>query len=102
MLRAMAVYFGVPTSSAGIELDFYFAGLLITKQRTSLLGPQVEMMHMFDRNQKWVDLTQVDVLTKQAAKDVRPVFAIEDDEEYKALLDAVEDEDMEYDSDRFV
>ena len=74
VVSAFAAYFGVPTSSAGIELDFYFASLLLTKQRMSMKTPLIEMMHMVDRNRKWVDLTQVSKLTIQESTAVRPNF----------------------------
>lgn len=74
VVRAFAAYFGVPTSSAGIELDFYFASLLLVKQRMSMKGPLVEMMNMVDRNQEWVDLAQVDALTPLEAKKAQPNF----------------------------
>ena len=75
---AFAAYFGVPTSSAGVELDFYFASLLLVKQRMSMKGPLVEMMHMLDRNRQWVDLTQVDKLTALQALNVQPHFSGDD------------------------
>ena len=43
---AMPAFFGIPTSSSGIELDFYFNSLLLTKQRMSMRGEVAEMLHI--------------------------------------------------------
>ena len=72
--RAMARFFGVPTSSAGIENDFYFSSLLLNKQRMSMGSELIEMTHMTDRNRDLIDLVQVNALTVAAAKLARPTF----------------------------
>ena len=59
VVKAFAAFWGVPTSSSGIELDFYFNSLLLRKQRTSIRGEVAEMVHMVDRNQALIDLPQV-------------------------------------------
>ena len=59
VVLAIPYFFGVPTSSSGIELDFYFESLLLTKRRMSMRGEVAEMLHMVDRNKSKVDLSQV-------------------------------------------
>ena len=59
VVKAFAAFWSVPTSSSGIELDFYFNSLLLRKQRTSIRGEVAEMVHMVDRNQALIDLPQV-------------------------------------------
>ena len=54
-----AAYFGIPASASGIENDFYFSSLLFSKRRTSMRGEVAEMVHMVDRNQNLIDLSQV-------------------------------------------
>ena len=78
IIRAMVAFFGVPTSSSGIELDFYFSGLLLNKQRMSMASDLIEIVHMLDRNRRLIDLVQVDVLTKASAKLARPIFCGDD------------------------
>ena len=91
VVSAFAAYFGVPTSSAGIELDFYFASLLLTKQRMSMKGPLIEMMQMIDRNRKWVDLTQVNRLTTPEAIAMHPKFV-----ELEECMASDDEEDMNH------
>ena len=57
--KAFPGYWGVPSSASGIECDFYFQSLLWTKHRTSMRGEVAEMVHMVDRNQRFIDLSQV-------------------------------------------
>lgn len=59
---AIPFFFGIPTSSSGIELDFYFNSLLLTKRRMSMRGEVAEMLHMVDRNQSKIELSQVCVV----------------------------------------
>ena len=96
-VSAMAAYFAVPTSSAGVELDFYFASLLLTKQRMSLHGPMIEMMHMIDRNQAWVDLSQVDTLTAREAIKAKPTFS--GDDHLEEEIGFVEEEEYDHAND---
>ena len=56
---AIPYFFGMPTSSSGIELDFYFNSLILTKHRMSMRGEIAEMLHMVDRDQAKIDLAQV-------------------------------------------
>lgn len=72
IVKAMAAYFGIPTSSAGVECDFYFASLLLTKHRMSMRPELVEMLQMIDRNRALVDLSQVNDLTTREVSAVMP------------------------------
>ena len=71
VVRCMAAFFGVSSSSAGIELDFYFESLLLTKQRMSMRGEVSEMMHMVDRNSRFIDLSQVRTKWIRAARTIK-------------------------------
>ena len=62
---AFPSFFAVPTSSSAIELDFYFNSLLWTKRRMSMRGEVAEMLHMVDRNQSKIELSQVCMKHKQ-------------------------------------
>ena len=107
VVSCFPAYFAVPISSAGIELDFYFTSLLLTKQRMSMKAPLIEMMQMIDRNRKWVDLTQVGILSPQEALAVQPNFmevdeyvCSEDEEDMSHALEESEEErdDEEYEN----
>ena len=66
VILAVPYFFGIPTSSAGVELDFYFNSLILTKQRMSMRGEVAEMLHMVDRNREMIDLSQVaELILKQ-------------------------------------
>ena len=66
--RCMAAFFGVPSISSGIELDFYFKSLLLTKRRMSMRGEVAEMLHMTDRNQRFIDLSQVRIIKNSRSR----------------------------------
>ena len=65
LTRCIASYFGIPSSSSGIELDFYFNSLILTKRRMSMRGEVAEMLHMTDRNRRFIDLSQVRRIVKR-------------------------------------
>ena len=96
IVRGMAAYFGVPTSSAGIELDFYVESLLWTKQRMSMRGEVAEMFHAVDRNRELISFPQVDILNAADAKKLYPCFVGDDHAE---IVDDREEENQENESD---
>ena len=93
VVRAMFSYFGVPSSSAGIELDFCFSSLILRKQRMSMSSEVIEMVHMLDRNRSLIDLAQVDRLTIAGAAKAKPVFNGDD-----FLPDVPPEEDLDNES----
>lgn len=54
-----AAIFGVPSSAAGIEVDFGETRRMITTERTNLSGTTIEMCQVVLRNRSLIDLGQI-------------------------------------------
>jgi hypothetical protein len=89
VVKAMVPYFSVPTSSAGVENDFYFMSLVLTKHRLSLRPELVEMSSMVDRNMPRIVID--DYMTPVADEPLEELIVESSSDE--------EDDEMESDED---
>lgn len=72
MSTAYQIIYSVPSSSGPLELDIGHAGMVMTKQRTSLGGDIVEASLVVNRNRKLIDIVDVDCLSAEEMRTKLP------------------------------
>lgn len=60
--NVVRIVYSIPTSSAQIERDFGVSGMMLTSQRASMSGANVDMCSFINRNDEYIHINQCEAI----------------------------------------